>query len=195
MKQINFHDIPPFLQDDPDEPFGLRIIIETPRGTGHKFKWDEEFGVLSLSRILRSGMVWPCDFGFIPQSLGEDGDPLDVALLTDEATFPGCLVEARLLGVIGLVKDGEVNDRLIACPTAKTAPGWKDVHKLEDISPRQLKEIEAFLKDYNTFEGSEIELTGWRPAQDAMETARAAVQRWKKQQNRKSKKPSSKKKK
>lgn len=184
MKTLDFDHIPPFLQD-PEEPFGIHMVVETPRGTGHKFKWDEDYGVLALSRVLRGGLVWPCDFGFIPQSLGQDGDPLDVALLIEEACFPGCLVKARLLGVIGLVKNGEVNDRLIACPTGVTAPGWKDTHNLEDVSTRQLKEIEAFLKDYNTFEGHEIELTGWRSAPDAMKTARDATQRGKRQQKKK----------
>src|SRR5918999_1225792 len=81
MKLMDFHRIPPFYADDPDEPFAIHVIVETPRGSGHKFAYNEKYGVLELSRILRSGMVWPCDFGFVPQTLGADGDPLDVALL------------------------------------------------------------------------------------------------------------------
>src|ERR671917_298025 len=133
MGLIDYHHIPPFFTGDPNEPFAVHVIVETPRGSGHKFAYNEKYGVLELSRILRSGMVWPCDFGFVPQTFGGDGDPLDVALLIDEPSFPGCLVRARLLGVIGLVKNDKVNDRLVACPTAFEAPGWKDVRTLDDL--------------------------------------------------------------
>ncbi len=178
MRQIDFHQIPPFYTADADEPFGVHVMVETPRGSGHKFAYSELYGVLELSRILRGGMVWPSDFGFVPQTLGGDDDPLDVALLIDEPCFPGCLVRARLLGVIGLVKNGEVNDRLVACPTASEAPGWKDVRTLDDLPRRHLRELEAFLVDYNTFEGNEVELTGWRPREVAREAVRAATERW-----------------
>jgi len=178
MKLIDLHQIPPFCTDNPEEPFAVQVIVETPRGSGHKYRYNEQYGVLELSRILRSGMVWPCEFGFIPQTLGGDGDPLDVALLIEEASFPGCLLRVRLLGVIGFVKNGEENNRLVGCPIAEEAPGWKEVQTLEDISQRQLRELEAFLTDYNTFEGNQIELTGWRSREAALQTVHAATQRW-----------------
>jgi inorganic pyrophosphatase len=178
MRLIDFHQISPFYTEDPDEPFAVHVIVETPRGSGHKYRYNEQYGVLELSRILRGGMVWPCDFGFIPQTLGGDGDPLDVALLIEEPSFPGCLLRVRLLGVIGLVKNGEENDRLVACPIAAEAPGWESVQTMEDISQRQLRELEAFLTDYNTFEGNQIMLTGWRPREAALEAVHAATRAW-----------------
>ena len=93
---LNFDHIPPF-HSDPKEPHGIHMIVETPRGTRNKFAYKEEFGVIELRRTLRGGMVWPCDFGFIPGTLAEDGDAIDVALLIDEPCFPGCLVRARVL--------------------------------------------------------------------------------------------------
>src|SRR5690606_15850861 len=78
---VNFNHIPPFYTDDADEPYGVNVIVETPKGSGHKYAWKETYGIIELRRILRGGMVWPCDFGFIPQTHAEDGDAIDVALL------------------------------------------------------------------------------------------------------------------
>jgi inorganic pyrophosphatase len=178
--KLEFNHIPP-LYDDLNEPFGINMIVETPRGTRNKFALKEEYGVMELRRILRGGMVWPCDFGFIPQTLGEDGDAIDVALLIDESCFPGCLVHARLLGSIGLRKNNDENDRFIACPISLpgSASTWDEVHTLEDIGRRQLKELEGFLRDYQTFEGNDIELTGIRGAEESMAEVHKAVAAWK----------------
>lgn len=186
MKEINFNHIPPLYQaseDEPQEPRGIHMIVETPRGTRNKFAWNEDFGVLELSRTLKSGSSWPCDFGFVPQTHAEDGDPLDVALLIDDATFPGCLVKARVLGAIGLVKNGERNDRILACQASKSGAGsrWDDIHELSDLQPRVVRELESFLSDYNTFEGNKIELTGWKSADEAFEEVKKSAQRWKEQ--------------
>lgn len=177
---LNFDHIPALYDKDANEPFGINMIVETPRGTRNKFAWKEEFGVIELRRILRGGMTWPCDFGFIPQTLGEDGDAIDVALLIDEPCFPGCLVRARLLGTIGLKKNGEENDRFIACPISLpgSASTWDEIRSLDDVSPRLLREIEGFLTDYQTFEGNTIELTGLHGADEAMQRVRQAMKKW-----------------
>lgn len=180
MKPLNFDHIPPLYEKDVNEPHGINLIVETPRDTRNKFAYKEEYGVIELRRILRGGMVWPCDFGFIPQTLAGDGDALDVALLIDEPCFPGCLVHARVLGAIGLIKNGEENDRLIACPVSlpESASTWDELRTLDDVSPRLLRELEGFLKDYQTFEGNQVELTGIRDAEAAMKSVREAAQRW-----------------
>src|SRR5437868_5402088 len=110
MKFFDYHTIPPFFAPTsklPNDPFGIHMVVETPRGSRHKYALNEELGLIEYSRTMKAGMVWPCDFGFIPQTIGGDGDALDVALLIDEGTFPGCLVQARLVGMIGFVKNGE----------------------------------------------------------------------------------------
>lgn len=164
----------------PAEPNGVNLIVETVRNSAHKYAWKEEFGVLELRRILRGGMVWPCDFGFVPQTLAEDGDAIDVALLIDEPTFPGCLVRARILGAIGLRKNGQQNDRLLACPISLpgSASTWDEVRSLEDVSPRRIREIEAFLRDHQTFEGNQIELTGVVGQDAAMKLVHQAARVW-----------------
>lgn len=179
--RLNFDHIPPLYTDNSNEPNGINLIVETPRGSRNKFALKEEYGVMELRRILRGGMSWPCDFGFIPQTLADDGDALDVALLIDEPCFPGCLVRARVLGSIGLIKNGDENDRLLACPISLpgSASTWDEVRDLDDVSPRLVEEIQGFLKDHQTFEGNRIELTGVKDAHDAMESVRKSAARWK----------------
>jgi inorganic pyrophosphatase len=177
---IDFNHIPPFYTDDENEPRGVNVIIETPKGSGHKYAWKEKYGIIELRRILRGGMVWPCDFGFIPQTHADDGDAIDVALLIDERCFPGCLVRARVLGSIGLIKNGDENDRVICCPVSLSgaASVWDEVRDLNDVSSRKIREVEAFLKDYQTFEGNEIELTGIKNAQEAWQSVLDAAEKW-----------------
>jgi inorganic pyrophosphatase len=179
--KMDFNHIPAFYKDDKNEPRGVNMIVETPKGTRNKFAWKETYGVIELRRILRGGMAWPCDFGFVPQTLAEDGDALDVALLIDEPCFPGCLVRARVIGSIGLIKNGDENDRILAVPISLpgAASTWDEVRELEDVSPRLVEEIQGFLKDYQTFEGNEIELTGIQDADAAWQSVQSAARRWK----------------
>jgi inorganic pyrophosphatase len=111
----------PFAPDGGD----LRVIIETPQGSRNKFDYDAELGLFKLGGVLPAGAVFPFDFGFVPSTTGGDGDPLDVLVLMDEAAFAGCLVEARLIGVIEAKqteRDGKTtrNDRLVAVPWPQT---------------------------------------------------------------------------
>jgi inorganic pyrophosphatase len=180
---IDFNHIPAFYEDDENEPRGINMIVETPKGTRNKFAWKEKYGVIELRRILRGGMSWPCDFGFVPQTLAEDGDALDVALLIDEPCFPGCLVRARVIGSIGLIKNGDENDRILAVPISLpgAASTWDEVRELKDISPRLVEEIQGFLKDYQTFEGNAIELTGIQNADDAWQSVLDSAEKWRTQ--------------
>ncbi len=160
-----YHSIPPRFtrtQKLPSTPYALNVIVETPKGAHHKFALNEDYGVFEWSRTLPAGFVWPCDFGFVPQTLAEDGDPLDVCLLIEGGTFPGCLVATRVVGVLGYIKNGVSNDRLLAVPTAKAGAGnhWNEIHDVGDLSDRILREIEDFLLGYNRFEGHEVRVTG-----------------------------------
>jgi inorganic pyrophosphatase len=177
----SFDHIPSFC--DLIEKEAVNVIVETPKGTRNKFAYKGTYGVIELRRILRGGMSWPCDFGFIPQTLADDGDAIDVALLIDEPCFPGCLVRTRIVGSIGLIKNGDENDRLIGVPVSLegAAATWDEIQTLDDVSPRLLRELEAFLKDYQTFEGNEIKLTGIKGREGALQSVRAAAARWQKE--------------
>jgi inorganic pyrophosphatase len=144
----------PFVQLEPfkDEDT-LHVIIETPKGSRNKFKFDPDRGLFELGSVLPAGAVFPFDFGFVPGTKGDDGDPVDVLVLMDEPAFPGCLICSRLIGVIEaeqVERDGTQveNHRLIA--VANNSWGHHDVKTIEDVSERLIEEIEHFFISYNT---------------------------------------------
>jgi inorganic pyrophosphatase len=129
----------------------IHVIIDTPKGCRNKFKWDEKLGVLKLSHVLTEGAVFPFDYGFVPGTHGADEDALDVLVLTDEPLFPGCLVSARLIGVIEAeqTQDGKTfrNDRMLAVAAASRL--YAAVHELGDLPPTLVDEVEQFFINYN----------------------------------------------
>jgi inorganic pyrophosphatase len=181
-----YHSIAPrFSQTSklPSTPYALNVVVETPKGARHKFALNEEYGVFEWSRTLPAGLMWPCDFGFVPQTLADDGDPLDVCVLVEQGTFPGCLVATRVVGVLGYIKNGVTNDRLIAVPVTKAGAGshWSEVEDIGDLSDRILREIEDFLLGYNRFEGHDVRVTGRFGRDYANELVERAVQAHKNQ--------------
>ena len=140
----------------------LNIIIDTPKGSRNKFSWDEKRLLFELSGVLPAGAVFPYDFGFIPNTRGGDGDPLDVLVLMDEPAFSGCLVRSRLLGVIEAEQtekgETERNDRLIA--VAAKSRIHSNLQSLSDLNPKLLDEIEHFFISYNEVKGKKFKPLG-----------------------------------
>jgi inorganic pyrophosphatase len=136
---------------DPDDPDLVHVVIETPQGSRNKFSFDPELEVFQLKKVLPAGMAFPYDFGFVPSTEGDDGDPLDVLVLMDEPAFPGCLLKCRLIGVIEGEqedKDGkERNDRIIAVEHANHS--WADIKKIQDLDGHFCRELETFFVDYH----------------------------------------------
>ncbi len=164
--ESNLDKISPF--DEKSEE--LNVIIDTPKGSRNKYKFDEEIGLYKLGGVLPVGAYFPFDFGFIPNTLGGDGDPLDVLVLMDEPAFCGCLISARLIGVIEAnqtERDGktERNDRLIA--VASESNTHKDIKSLNDLNETLVDEIEHFFKSYNEAKGKKFESLGRFAAQKA----------------------------
>jgi inorganic pyrophosphatase len=145
-------------------PFGtsgyLNVIAETPKGSRNKYSYDPERGLFGLKKILPAGAVFPFDFGFIPSTLADDGDPLDVLTLMDEPAFPGCLIEARLLGVMEAKQTKQAktirNDRFIA--TALKMKGICQPRSIKGLSDDILDQIEHFFASYNAIEGKRFQL-------------------------------------
>jgi inorganic pyrophosphatase len=140
----------------------LNVIIETPRGCRNKYSYDETRKLFKLGSVLTAGAVFPFDFGFIPGTLGEDGDPLHVLVLMDEPAFPGCFAACRLLGVIEAkqTEEGktERNDRLIA--VSANAETHRDVKRLGDLETKLVEQIEHFFVSYNAEKGKKFKPIG-----------------------------------
>ncbi|MBA3665733.1 MAG: inorganic diphosphatase [Bacteroidetes bacterium] len=140
----------------------VNVIIETPFKSRNKFTYDEASGLFKLKKAIPDGLAFPCDFGFIPNTKGADGDPLDVVLLIEDYTFPGCLVECRIIGVIKLEEKKPRakkirNDRFIAVP-AETKDD-SDIQHVNDLNKNKLKSITEFLSIYN-YANKEIQIKG-----------------------------------
>jgi inorganic pyrophosphatase len=167
------HELEPF---DP-ETDALRVLIETPRGSRSKIKFDVDLGLFRLSHVLPAGMVFPFDFGFVPGTKGEDGDPIDVLVLIDGSTHMGCLLLARLVGVIEAEqteagKTGR-NDRLLA--VALESREHHDVASIGSVGARLLDEIEHFFVSYNELRGKKFVPTGRYGPDRAMKLVEAAM--------------------
>jgi inorganic pyrophosphatase len=151
MGEKSLADLPAF-----DDEGDLNVVVETPKGSRNKYDFDEGLGLFKLGGVLPAGAAFPFDFGFVPSTLGGDGDPLDVLLLMDEPAFAGCLVRARLVGVVEAEqteRDGETtrNDRLIA--VASDSRTHRDVKSLGSLSDVLVDEVEHFFISYNHIKG------------------------------------------
>jgi inorganic pyrophosphatase len=139
--------------------------VEIPKGSRNKYELDVEMDAIVLDRFLFSSVVYPTDYGYVPDTLAEDGDPLDVMICVSEATFPGCYIEGKLIALFRMHDDKEQDDKLLCVPCRD--PNWSAMERLEDL-PQQLRdEIAHFFSMYKQPEGKHVEVDGWYSAEDA----------------------------
>jgi inorganic pyrophosphatase len=148
----------------------ILVTIETPKGSRNKIKYDPSSRQFKLSKVMPEGMMFPYDFGFVPFTKAEDGDPLDVLVLTDEPLFPGCLVECSLIGVLKAEQKEERhtnrNDRLIA--VANQSLLYSDTKTLKDLNPKILQQVEEFFVNYQKVRGVEVRILGHAGPREAL---------------------------
>lgn len=153
---------------DSDDKQLLRVVIETPKGSRNKFAFNPDEHIFELKKVLPAGMTFPYDFGFVPLTEADDGDPVDVLVLMDEPAFPGCVLSCRPIGVIegeqGDKKNAERNDRIVA--VEQDAHSWADIKTLEDLGKQFCKELEEFFVNYHKLSGKKYRVLGVKgPAQ------------------------------
>lgn len=134
----------------------LNVIIEIPKGSKNKYEIDKETGLIKLDRAMNTAQDYPFDYGFVPQTLWEDGDALDVVVLTTYPLATGILVEVRPVAVAPMIDNGESDYKIIAVP--KDDPRWENVKDLSDVNPYTLKEIKHFFETYKAIEGKKVEI-------------------------------------
>ena len=171
-------DLPPF-----DAQHNLRVVVETPRGANIKIKYDEDLGCFSLSRILPLGVTYPYDFGFVPQTLAQDGDPLDVMVLIDALTYPGVVISCRLLGALHVEERGlrgRPNHRLVAVPVK--AARKDELRNFSDLGRRMQQELERFFVMSSAFTSKDPVVRGWVGPDAAFEMVQRSISRYKERQ-------------
>lgn len=169
--------IPAFVGKSDNGDCLVHAIVETPRDTSYKFAFEPQYGTFKLKALLAEGLQWPYDYGFIPGTLADDGDALDVLILNPKPTFTGCLLECRVLGLVRLKKDGVENDRVIAAPLRHPGVTQKtdDFHDVDDIPSATIEGITRFLVEYSVDEGNTIEFDGVKSKKKAIKAIEKAV--------------------
>lgn len=162
------------------EEMTIEVMVEIPKGSRNKYEFDKERKAIRFDRMLFSSVHYPSDYGFIPETLALDGDPLDALVLLWEPTFPGCLIEAKPIGMF-MMKDENLPDEKILCVPVKD-PLWNHIKELSDVPPHLLKEIEHFFSIYKELEQKKVAVEGWKDKGTAMKSIKESKERYQKSQ-------------
>lgn len=162
-------------------PSEIHVIVEIPKGSQNKYEYDTERGIVTLDRVLYSPLYYPGDYGFIPQTLGPDGDPVDALVLVTFPTYPGVLIRSRPIGVLEIVDHGEQDDKILCVPADDVRFG--SMRDLADIERPILNEIDHFFAVYKELEGKKVEVTGWKGVARAHEIIEEGIAAWKEAQS------------
>ncbi len=154
------HDIAPGTMDS------MNVIIEINKGSKNKYEIDKTTGIIALDRVSFSSQDFPFDYGFVPQTLWDDGDALDVVMLTTFPLFPGVLVRARPVGLMNMIDSGEGDAKILAVPVDD--PRWTNIKDLKDVNPHTLKEIEHFYSTYKTLQNKVVTIEGFEGKEAAI---------------------------
>jgi len=166
-----WHEVKPGTSDD------MNVIIEIPKFSKNKYEIDKETGLIALDRVMHTAQDYPFDYGFVPQTLWDDGDALDVLVLTTYPLVPGILVPTRPVGIMNMIDDGDSDAKLIGVP--KKDPRWDHVKDLANINPHTLKEIEHFFATYKKVQDKEVETQGFEDAKAAKAAFERSVELYK----------------
>jgi inorganic pyrophosphatase len=154
----------------------INLIVEICEGSNNKYEYDKEDGVFKLDRVLYSAVHYPVEYGFIPNTLGCDGDPLDAMVKTTSPTFPGCVIKARPIGVLYMVDQDEEDEKILCVPV--NDPRFDGVQDMSGIKAHLLKEIEHFFQTYKQLEKKAVKTMGWGGAEEARKIIREAITRY-----------------
>jgi inorganic pyrophosphatase len=148
----------------------INIFIENPKGTSNKYELDKESGRIMLDRALYSSVFWPFEYGFIENTLSEDGDPLDAVVLVNEPTFPGCVIPSKIIGMLNMEDESGIDYKIIAVPDDKIDPRFKHINSIDDLTDHQRKEIQEFFEIYKRLEPNKwVKVTGLESKEKAEE--------------------------
>lgn len=159
-----------------ESPDIVNAVVEIPQGSVNKYEYDKKLNVFRLDRKLFSPVHYPGDYGFVPTTLAEDGDPLDILILGDDPTFPGCVYYARPIGLFEMLDQGLRDEKILACATGN--PRFSKIQDYTQIQPHVLREVEHFFSIYKDLEGKRTKVLGWKDRDAAHEIIRVSHQRF-----------------
>ena len=154
----------------------LEVFVEVPMGSRNKYEYDHDRHRFFLDRMLFSAVRYPGDYGFIPDTLAEDGDALDALVILGEPTFPGCHIASRVIGMLDMTDDQGHDQKILTVPD--TDPRWQHIHRLEDVPDHMLDEIHHFFGIYKDLERKKVDVHGWRSREEAMEVVAKSKERF-----------------
>jgi len=167
-----WHDVAP----GPGLPGEFQAVIEIPRGSNVKYELDKETGLLRVDRVLYSAVYYPANYGFVPQTLAEDDDPLDVLVLCQEAVAPLTLIKARAIGLMTMIDSGKKDHKVLA--VSLDDPTYAEMRDVDEIPPPQLRMLRRFFQDYKILEGKAVEVDEFKPASAALPIVIEALERY-----------------
>ena len=153
------------------------VLIEIPKGSRNKYEYDFALKKIRYDRMIFSSMMYPADYGFVPETVALDGDPLDGLVLVNEATFPGCVMEVKPIGVFHMTDEKGPDEKVICVPVSD--PVWNKINDLSELNPHLIKEIEHFFKVYKDLEKKKVDVGGWGEQKEAREIVAKCIQRFK----------------
>ena len=158
------------------------VLIEIPKGSRNKYEYDFSLKKIRYDRMIFSSMMYPADYGFIPETVALDSDPLDVLVLVSEPTFPGCVMQVKPIGVFHMADEKGPDEKIICVPVSD--PIWNKLNDLEDINPHLLMEIEHFFQVYKDLEKKKVAVDGWGDKEEALAIIDQCVKRYNESQHK-----------
>lgn len=166
------------ISSGPSAPEIVYAVVEIPKGSRNKYEYDKDKEAFALDRVLYSPFHYPAEYGIIPQTLWDDGDPMDILVLMDEPTFPGCIIETRPIAVMRMIDGEDSDDKILGVPV--NDPRFEEVKDVGDVPSALLNEISHFFQDYKKLEGKKTEVIGWENAQKAFESINHSMELYEK---------------
>lgn len=157
----------------------FEVLIEIPKGSRNKYEYDFDLHKIKYDRMIFSSMMYPADYGFIPETLALDSDPLDVLVLVSEPTFPGCVMKVKPIGVFHMADEKGPDEKVICVPVSD--PVWNKLHDLNDVNPHLIKEIEHFFQVYKDLEEKKVAVNGWGNLSEALQIYKECKERYQNQ--------------
>ena len=154
-------------------PQEVNVVIEIPRGSGNKYEFDKDSGMIMLDRVQPTTMKQPYDYGFVPNTLSDDGDPIDALVIIDEPLYPGVVVPSRIIGLLKMVDDGEEDEKLVC--VASDDKSHDHVKILEDLGPHFQAKVRHYFERYKDLQDKEVVISGWGDVNEAYDAVNTAI--------------------